>query len=231
MHPEVTRTLLVTNFPRTVQHKEIIELCKRHGEIRNYFTMHDKDAVLFITFYNIKSAEDAYIVLLTDKKYSLQVKYSIWNKEIPKGSDTCSEDKNQGSIAYTSSEEYPPENPKDVYESLQTGKERTIRFYDSRKALEHYKYLKKTYPRSNPRFIWDNDLRKRRTLLQAAEEIVKHTPIDFYSHNNKDILSPTPKRRTLSTESNKKVKQSNWLLSLFDKYIIDNAAEIAKSIY
>ncbi|KAH9385310.1 uncharacterized protein NEMAJ01_0206 [Nematocida major] len=216
---EATRTLLVTNFPKTVSHAEILRLCKSHGDVREHFIMGNKHSVFFVSFFDVRDAVKAQKAL--SEKFA--VKFTISTREIPKGSDACTEEKNQGSVTYSGSEEIPCESS-ETFSSAKNAREFTVRFYDSRKACKFVSEIKSSFPRANPKFVWDNDLRRRITLLKAAEEIVKSAPGGFY----RGIDEEAPQKRAPPAERAKRVKVSgNWMLALFDRFILENAANIS----
>ncbi|KAI5190551.1 hypothetical protein NEMIN01_1089 [Nematocida minor] len=231
MDGHVTRTILITNFSKNISHSDLLRTCKTYGEVKEHFIMNNKHSVFFVCFYDLRSAQKAYSSLVDDKN-KFTVKYAISLKEIPKGSDSCSEDKNQGSVTYTASEEIKAENENEVSDVVKKGKEITAKFYDSREALKYLEAIKASHPRASPKIVWDNDLRKRITLLKAAEEIVKNAPQGFF----KGIVDDEkPQKRHINpvvdTEAKKKVKIStNWMIAEFDKFIMDNADEIAAEL-
>lgn len=224
MRDDATRTLLVTGFAKTTSHHEILDICRRCGEVREYFTLQNKYSVLFLSFYDISAAEKAAAVLASSPTEKFLVKYSIAKCEIPKGTDACTEEKHQGSVSFIPAEEI-------VFDSLQVRDKQTknnelvLHFFDSRHALKFFGYLSSNFPRSSPRLVWDNDLRRRRQLLQEAEDIVKHAPLGYFKGGTNE-----PVKRAAPVETRKKLKGGNWMLSLFDKYIANKAQEIAQAL-
>lgn len=232
MDENTTRTILITNFPKEVSHSEILRMCKEAGDVKEHFVMNNRHSVFFVSFYDIRSAKKAYSSIAGSEKTRFVVKYAISLREIPKGSDTCSEDKNQGTVVYSGPEEIKPEKSSEIYDISKKGKEISVKFYDTREAVKYMNTIKETSPRSNPRIAWDNDLRKRIRILKESEEIVKNAPVGFF----KGIGEEEPQKRPFSQktpEIKKKVKLSttnNWMLSLFDRFIADNSEEIANDL-
>lgn len=229
MEEQVTRTLLITNFPKTILHENLLQMCKSFGEVKEHFIMNNKHSVFFVSFYDLRASKRAYTALTNDKN-KFVVRYAISLREIPKGSDSCSEEKNQGTVTYTANDEQDIENQAEIIERIKKGKEHTVRFYDSREALKFLSHLKSTQPRSSPKIAWDNDLRKRITLLKAAEEIVKNAPPGFFKGVAEAETSQKRPHASMSPgpEKKKRVKLStNWMLALFDSFISENAERIA----
>ncbi|OAG32600.1 hypothetical protein NEIG_02632 [Nematocida sp. ERTm5] len=233
MEENITRTILITNFPKTVSHSDLLRICKSAGPVREHFVMNSKHSVFFVSFYDLRAAQKAH-ALLTGEKNNFVVKYTISQREVPKGADSCTEDKNQGTVVYMAAEEFRPVQESDVIDSIKKGKENIIRFYDSREALKFLNMLKAEQPRSSPKMAWDNDLRKRITFLKTAEEIVKNAPGGFFKGIG-DEDQPMKRRMGepagASADTKKKIKLStNWMLELFDSFIANNADEIFSSM-
>ncbi|KAI5192077.1 hypothetical protein NECID01_1786 [Nematocida sp. AWRm77] len=225
MKEEPTRTLLVTNFSRERAHAEILDVCKQCGEIREHFIMQNKPSVLFVSFYDIRGAEKAFSALRSSKAESYTVKYSLSMCEIPKGTDACTEEKHQGSLSFVPGKDVQVDQAQ-IKSQAKRNNELCMCFYDSRAALKFFSHLLQHVPGSSPRLLWDNDLRKRRQLLLEAEEIVKNAPIGQHRP-----LNESSKRAAVSeTRKRPKSTRSNWMLSLFDRYIASKAREIAKEL-
>ncbi|OAG31419.1 hypothetical protein NEDG_01946 [Nematocida displodere] len=221
MKEEVTRTLVISNFHRSMPAKEVASICKSAGEVKEHFILQNKDSVLFVAFFDLRASEQAFEAL---SKKKVSVKYTISTCEAPRGSDICTEETNQGTLVYTSASSLVP-NEASIYARSSKNADTFLRFYDSRDALAHLSALKKSHPKANPHLAWDNDLRKRRNMLLEAEEIVRNAPFQVVPRQEEA-------KRSMAPETRKKAKVStNWMLALFDKYIIEHATEISKSIH
>lgn len=233
MDEQATRTILITNFSKDISHSDILRTCKMCGDVKEHFVMNNRHSVFFVSFYDLRSATKAHKSLASNEKHRFVVKYAISLREIPKGSDTCSEEKNQGSVAYSASEEIDPEDSKEVLDISKKGKEITVQFFDSREAIKFLNKIKESNPRAAPRIVWDNDLRKRIKILKESEEIVKNAPGGFFKGVGDE---EHPQKRAFlakePTEIKKKVKLSvnNWMVAVFDRFIIENADDIANDI-
>jgi len=225
MQEESTRTILVTDFPKNVSHAEILKMCRDFGEVRDHYTMQSKSSVLFISFYDIRSAEKAAKAVGSAPNESFKVKYSIAMCEVPKGTDACTEDKNQGSVCFAPNPDIAIDSEK-VWKREKRGSEQVVQFYDTRDAVKFFEELRRDFPRSNPRLVWDNDLRKRRSMLQEAEEVVKNASVGFYSAGA-PAVQESAKRAAKPHDQRKKAKTLHWMVSLFDRYISDHP-EMAK---
>ncbi|EHY66046.1 hypothetical protein NERG_00742 [Nematocida ausubeli] len=233
MDEHTTRTILITDFPKNIAHAHLLRICKTVGAVKEHFVMNNKHSVFFVSFYDLRTTKKAKDVL-SGEKNGFTVKYAISQREIPKGSDSCTEDKNQGSVVYMANEAVEPENQEEVIDSIKKGKEHTVRFYNSKEALKFLNSLKTEHPRSQPKIVWDNDLRKRITLLKAAEEIVKAAPAGFFkgvSATEQPMKRQMEQENGPGTETMKRTKMStNWMLALFDSFITENADRILANL-
>ncbi|KAI5186090.1 hypothetical protein NEHOM01_1272 [Nematocida homosporus] len=230
MASDITRTLLLTNFSKSKSHQDLLSICQKAGEVKEHFTMHNKYSVLFVVFYDLQAAVRAKEEL-SSLDSSIVIKFSIARCEIPKGSDACTEEKNQGSVSYLGTTEYMPDNPQEISKQTKKGNETVLLFHDSRCALKFLQYLKTSHPRAGAKLCWDNDLRKRRNLLLEAEEVVKNAPPGFTKPSPEEPSKRSFPGHDREPETRKRAKStSNWMLALFDKYIIDNAAKVAENI-
>lgn len=227
MQNEITRTLLVSNMQDTSA-DEVLQKCRECGDVKEHYFLHKKTSVIFITFYDLRSASKAKDLISREIK-GVSAMYSIARCEVPKGSDICTEEANQGTISYISGEDHTEKIQSQICDRKKRNNENIITFYDSRDAIEFLKTIQSTYPRAEARFCWDNDLRKRRNMWLTAENIVKTAPIIAFKSSG--VKEEAVKRSFGAGEPRKKIKSTvNWMLSLFDKYIADNSAEIANTV-
>lgn len=230
-----TRTLLTTNFPRGTSHDSILALCKAEGAVREHFVMHSKYSVFFVGFYDLRASEMAYKKLQSEEigGKRLAVKYTIGRAEVPRGNDACDETKGQGTVIVEKASERAEKilreegDLKDL-ESRHGGL--VANFYDSRRAASAVSRLRRE-GETEARIAWDHDLRRRREMFSEAEEVVKNAMHGYFKgvsssddpREKRPGPGPTEQRKRPRTET-------NWMVSLFDRFIKENSREIAREL-
>lgn len=234
MEDTLTRTLLITNFPRGTPHDELIDACLSIGPIRETFVLHNKYSVLFVGFYDVRDSEKAYSKLrkMEVSGSKLSVRYAIGRAEVPKGRDVCDKFKEQGTIAIKKGSEDEIMNTikQEETESVtNTETEIIAKFYDIRAVQRVVDRLN-----TEVRYLWDNDLRRRRNMYSEAEETVKTAVHGYFKGSTSSSSSFPPTSSAFSSASpmhddkkdKRRPKESNFFISLFDRFIRDNIDEI-----
>ncbi|OBZ80558.1 Protein MEI2-like 2, partial [Choanephora cucurbitarum] len=95
------RTLFVRNVQYTIPESEIRNLFAEYGEIKDVFNLIENRGMIFVTFYDVRAAEEAKHAMqgtyLSDRK--IDVHYSLPKEEEEKA--RCDRTKNQGTLLYT----------------------------------------------------------------------------------------------------------------------------------
>ncbi|KAL7327844.1 hypothetical protein PS15p_206213 [Mucor circinelloides] len=95
------RTLFVRNVQYTIPESEVRALFEKFGEVKDVFNLIENRGMIFITFYDVRAAEEAKMnmqgVFLSDRK--IDVHYSLPKEEEERAK--CDRTKNQGTLLYT----------------------------------------------------------------------------------------------------------------------------------
>ncbi|KAI8890132.1 hypothetical protein K501DRAFT_319850 [Backusella circina FSU 941] len=95
------RTLFVRNIQYKIPEEQVRGMFEKFGEIKDVFNLIDNRGMIFITFYDVRAAEDAKEsmqgIFLSDRK--IDVHYSLPKEEEEKSK--CDRNKNQGTLLYT----------------------------------------------------------------------------------------------------------------------------------
>ncbi|KAI8368872.1 hypothetical protein EDC96DRAFT_441073, partial [Choanephora cucurbitarum] len=147
------RTLFVRNVQYTIPESEIRSLFAEYGEIKDVFNLIENRGMIFVTFYDVRAAEEAKHAMqgtyLSDRK--IDVHYSLPKEEEEKA--RCDRTKNQGTLLYTlknTNNELDDHELQSYFSQfgevkairtiylLDRNQQRLVEFYDSRACVAAY---------------------------------------------------------------------------------------------
>jgi RNA recognition motif-containing protein len=217
-----TRTLLVTGFPRGTTHDDILRLCREEGEVREHFVINNKYSVLFVVFYDLRDSEKACKRLSREDMGGkpMEIKYTINKTEVPRGGDTCDENKGQGRVVARDTEKTEEilAGSGSVKRIEKRGSEVSAEFYDSRDASAALVRLQREGIDARPG--WDHGLRERRAMFSEADEIVRNAVHGYFKG------AAGEEKRHVPAESRKRHKENHWMVSLFDEFLRENSRDL-----
>ncbi|KAK0554619.1 hypothetical protein OC845_000651 [Tilletia horrida] len=159
------RTLFVRNISFDTAPGQIRSLFEQHGEIKTFFDLSQKRGLVFITYYDIRAAEQAkrmlHGTLISDRP--LDIHFSLPREE--EQSQHCDRDKNQGTLFIILKHAKEPLNDDALRDYLSNWGEikhirpfkdnpyaRFVEFFDSRATLAAYDQLPNSEYQGS---VWD----------------------------------------------------------------------------
>ncbi|CAM0138399.1 unnamed protein product [Umbelopsis sp. WA50703] len=192
------RTLFIRNIQYGMTIDHLREKFEKYGEIKTFFSLIDTRGMLFVTYYDIRSAEEAKLAMqnteLNGRK--IDVHYSLPKEEERKAK--CDRDKNQGTLLFTliGTNHHVDNNEltnflsrygdvKSVRPSPLHGRysggtvdavksQRFAEFYDSRACLDCYDYLNGQEFQGGTvdlQFLWDAPVKDRKDGKRDVSEV------------------------------------------------------------
>lgn len=191
------RTLFVRNVQYTIPESEVRAMFEKFGEVKDVFNLIENRGMIFITFYDVRAAEEAKIsmqgVFLSDRK--IDVHYSLPKEEEERAK--CDRTKNQGTLLYTLKNangelsDYElqsyfgqfgdikairvPHFKKSLahnFSQAERNQQRLVEFYDSRACVDAYDATYNTEymgGRWDVAFFWDHPYRDRTNATHRRE--------------------------------------------------------------
>ncbi|KAI8637912.1 hypothetical protein BD408DRAFT_423759 [Parasitella parasitica] len=192
------RTLFVRNVQYTIPESEVRALFEKFGEVKDVFNLIENRGMIFITFYDVRAAEEAKTnmqgIFLSDRK--IDVHYSLPKEEEERAK--CDRTKNQGTLLYTLKnangelDDYElqsyfgrfgdikairvPHFKKSTahnFSQAERNQQRLVEFYDSRACVDAFD---ETYDteylggRWDVAFFWDHPYKDRTNSNQRREK-------------------------------------------------------------
>ncbi|KAL9556356.1 hypothetical protein MBANPS3_001907 [Mucor bainieri] len=183
------RTLFVRNVQYTISEGEVRAMFEKFGEVKDVFNLIENRGMIFITFYDVRAAEEAKInmqgVVLSDRK--IDVHYSLPKEEEERAK--CDRSKNQASASPTQNNatselsDYElqsyfgrfgdikairvPHFKKSLahnFSQAERNQQRLVEFYDSRACVEAFDQTYNTEylgGRWDVAFFWDHPYKDR----------------------------------------------------------------------
>jgi len=191
------RTLFIRNIQYNMTVDNVREKFEQYGEIKTFFSLIETRGMLFVTYYDIRAAEQAKLAMqnteLNGRK--IDVHYSLPKEEERKAK--CDRDKNQGTLLFTliGANHHVDNNEltnylqrygdvKSVRASPLHGRysggsvdavksQRFIEFYDSRACLDCYDYLNGQEFQGGTvelAFLWDAPVKDRKDSIPPKRD-------------------------------------------------------------
>ncbi|CEP10888.1 hypothetical protein [Parasitella parasitica] len=186
------------NIRYTISESEVRALFEKFGEVKDVFNLIENRGMIFITFYDVRAAEEAKTnmqgVFLSDRK--IDVHYSLPKEEEERAK--CDRTKNQGTLLYTLKNANSELNDFELqsyfgrfgdikairvphfkkstahnFSQAERNQQRLVEFYDSRACVDAYDETYNTEylgGRWDVAFFWDHPYKDRTNSHQRREK-------------------------------------------------------------
>ncbi|TIB71658.1 hypothetical protein E3Q06_02420 [Wallemia mellicola] len=226
------RTLFVRNISYNADPLSVRTPFESYGELADFFDLIEKRGMCFITYFDLRSAENAFNAMQGSQIQSrpLDVHYSL-----PKADETqqpCERGKHQGTLSAWLESASEPINDSEFYNLLSEFGEikeirpyddrddsRYVEFFDSRAAISAFDNLNGSDFQSgklNLYFEWDCPMLAAPSRsggyanLIAPEQDIDKPARDFSNNADPNAKNPLQKRRRGGRRQQRNEKRSKW---------------------